>query len=226
MNRARFLIGLLGLLFILGVIRVTLPEFGLRGPLAGRLESVSFAVAIAIVGITILVLLRIRDAGMSLWWGAAVFCWLCASEPLLRTLLGVTAIDTAGYPGPFDHWPELPLMLVIFLAFLALFEGQSGPSRALNVAAITAGVATLTRPFLIIGGIDRLPGAGDLMVLPGSVLTFLLRFENVFNTAKGLLIWSSLIGNALLIAVFAVSLFAVGRVPGQDTSTIPDRARI
>jgi hypothetical protein len=224
MSRARFLIGLLALLLVLTVIRITLPEFGLRGPLAGRLESVGFALVIAVVGITILVILRLRDAQLSLWWAGAVFLWLCASEPLLRTLLGISAIETGGYPGPFDRWPELPLMLVSFLVFLSLYEASTGPSRALTVAAVAAGAATFTRPFLIIGGIDRLPGVGDLIKLPGEVLTFLLRFEQVFNVAKGLLLWSSLIGNALLIAVFAVALFAVGRT--LHTTTIPERARV
>ena len=224
MSRALFLVSLLGLVILLTTIRLTLPEFGLRGPLAHRLESVSFAVAIAIVGITIIVLLRLRDAQMSLWWGGAVFLWLCASEPLLRTLLGIHAIDNASYPGSFDRWPELPLMLVSFLVFLSLYGAQSGPSRALSAAAIAAGAATLTRPFLIISGLDRLPGVGDLVSLPGDALSFLMRFEQVFNAAKGLLLWSSLIGNALLIAVFIVALLAIGHVPRIHT-TIPERAR-
>ena len=224
MNRIQFLIGITALAVVLVAIRLTLPEFGLRGPLAGRIESVGFAVAIAIVGTTVLVILRLRDAQLSLWWAAAVFLWLCASEPLLRTLLGVGAIETGGYPGPFDRWPELPLMLASLLLFLMVYEVDTGPSRARSVAAIVAIAATLTRPFLIIGGLDRLPGVGDLVSLPGNVLTFFLRFEQVFNVAKGLLLWSSLIGNALLIAVFVVSFIAIGHVPRVHT-TIPERAR-
>jgi hypothetical protein len=223
MNRIQFVIGIVALAVVLIAIRITLPEFGLRGPLAGRIESVGFAVAIAIVGTTVLVILRLRDAQLSLWWAAAVFLWLCASEPLLRTLLGVGSIETGGYPGPFDRWPELPLMLASLLLFLMVYEVDTGPSRARSVAAIVAIAATLTRPFLIVSGLDRLPGVGDLVVLPGEVLTFFMRFEQVFNAAKGLGLWSSLIGNSLLVAIFAVALLAAGRM--TRTSTIPLRAR-
>jgi hypothetical protein len=199
MSRTWFAVWLTGLMAALAAIRLTLPEWGDHGLLAGRLDTVNFAVVVAVFGLAVFIVLRVRDAGLSPLWGVAAYLWLCACEPLLRALLG----DSAGLSGmPF----ELAALLALLVVFLALCDRPALRSRALFVAGAVALFATIARPFAIVGGIDRL--FSSVLNLSGAFLTFLRRTEIIFDVAKGLGAWSSLIGNAVLIGVFLVALVA------------------
>jgi hypothetical protein len=205
MNRTWFACWMVGLMVALAAMRLTLPVWGDRGPLAGRLDTVNFAVVVAVFGLAVFIMLRVRDAGLSPLWGGAAFLWLVACEPLLRALLG----DSGGLSGmPF----ELALMLAVLVGFLALCDRPTLGSRALFLAGSIAVFATLARPFAIVGGLDRLLFS-DFLTLSGAFLTFLLRTEGIFDLAKGLGVWSDMIGNAVLIGAFAVALFAAALPP-------------
>ena len=207
MARAWYLSGLVLLVGVLVAIRLTLPPLGLPGPFLGRLDVIGFAVWLAIVAVTALAVLRLRDAGLSLFWGVPIFLWLAACELPIRALLG-GRVEWSGYPGPVTGWAEIPLMLIAFLAFLALVERHPG-GQATLVAAVAATVATLFRPFLFIGGLDRLPVLGDLIGLSSPTLTWLLHLEYWFTALKGLFFLPDWAGNAILVIAFAGGLIAM-----------------
>jgi hypothetical protein len=220
MNRIWFAGWLACLLVALVAIRLTLPQWGDHGPLAGRLDTANFATVVAVFGLAVFIVMRVRDAGLSPLWGAAAFVWLVACEPLLRALLGDS---TAVARVPF----ELAVMLAILVGFLAVCEGPVLRSRALFVAGGIALFATIARPFTIVGGFDRLLFSSFLN-LSGAFLTFLRKTETIFDVAKGLAVWPSLIGNAILIGLFFVALVAAALPPPSPSfhiRTIPPRRK-
>jgi uncharacterized membrane protein YhaH (DUF805 family) len=207
MTRRRYLIGLLLLVAILIVIRLILPPLGVRGPLFARLEAVGFAVALTVIAVTALAALRLRHAGLSLLWAVPVLLWLAGSEPAIRAVMGGADPHPGGLPGPVGSWFEIPAMLAIFLGFLGLYQRGVPLSRLERVAAAAAVLATIARPLLIVGGLDRL--LGGLVSLPGETLTFLLRLETWFTAVKGLFIFPGSIGGAALFVSFAAALAAM-----------------
>lgn len=204
MTRARYLIGLLILVVILIAVRLALPPLGVPGPFFARLEAVGFVVVLTVVVVSVLVLLRLRNARLNLLWLVPVVLWLAACEPAIRGVLGGADPDPGGLPGPIWNWIEVPAMLAAFLAFLALYERRGGPSRLEAAAAVVAAVVTVGRPLLVVGGLDRL--LGGLISLPGDFLTFLLRAENWFGAAKGLFVLPGWVGGIALAVVFALLL--------------------
>lgn len=223
MTRLWFLMTICALAAALVLVRATLPQMGMDGPLAGRLDTINFSIALCVIAVTVMVILRLRTAGMSLWWGVAVFLWLAACEPALRELLGGVG-SFGGYPGTIDNWFELPIMLIALIVFLGVIDTQPERNRAMFVAEGVAWFATIARPFVVIGGIDRLPLIGDVVSLSGDVLTFFLRVEYIFNAAKGLLVFPPVLGDAILLALF-VGALVVAAVARNSNHAVLDRLR-
>ncbi len=223
MSRSLFLAGIAVLVAALTGLRLTLPTMGLRGPLAGRLESIDFGIALTVIILTILVVFRVRDAGMSLRWGVLAFLWLAACEPAIAALLGAQASPGA-YPGPVEHWPDLPVMLVALIVFLCAVDRPTGSRRALILAETIAWLATIARPFLVVAGLDRLPLVGEVVNLPNQWLTLLLAFEHMFSVVKGLFLDYEALGSFVLACAFVAAL--VASVLVRPASTIPQRLRV
>jgi asparagine N-glycosylation enzyme membrane subunit Stt3 len=208
MSQRIYIGGMIALALALVAVRLTLPPMGVRGSFYGHLETADIAVAATIALIILFSLLRLWNAGLSPLWVIPLFLWLAAFEALVRGAIE-GEMSTADYIAVIESAPELALMLVLFLLFLALFR-RVGPdgSRGMPVAGVTAVIATVMRPSLVVSGLDRLPWVGDWISLSGGQLTWLLRMERGVDVAKGLLIGQPWIGNAFLAAVFTVSLVA------------------
>lgn len=213
MSQRSYMIALGVLLLVMIVVRLTLPALGIRGPLMGRLDTVDLATILTIVALTLMVFLRLRDAGMNLGWTLTVFFWLVICRPGIHGLLGWQ--DRANSTSEVQGWWEIPVMLLVFLLFLAIFRSRatirSGTlaSNLLIVAAFTAFVSIIARPLAAFGGLSALPYLGEPINFSGDTLTSMLKLEQGFTAAKSIFTGDQFTGNLLLVALFTGALILV-----------------
>lgn len=229
MTQGRFYVWLSAIFAIISMTRLSLEPQSAEYLLIGRGLMMNLTIAMSILAVMGLVLVRLQEARLSLWWLVPTFLWLSACEPGIRMLVG-GVVPSSLYQGAVGSWTDIPMMLGAFLLFLGAYEGHAGrqmsvsSDKAYKIVRWVAAASLIARPHLVLSGLDQLPFIGENMHISSALLGASLQVDVMMNAVKGLFIGVDWFGNAVMVTLFSAMLtilFFSERIHAADLRRSP-----